>query len=57
MITQSDIHEPNHTDAYWGSNYGRLLSIKKKYDPKNRFQVWHGVGTNEQDPRWNCYKK
>lgn len=30
---------------FWGSNYPRLLSIKKKYDPTNLFTVHKGVGS------------
>jgi hypothetical protein len=28
----------NHTKAYWGDNFQRLLTIKNKYDPKNVFK-------------------
>lgn len=30
---------------FWGSNYSRLLSIKRKYDPTNLFTVHKGVGS------------
>jgi FAD/FMN-containing dehydrogenase len=30
---------------FWGSNYPRLLKIKKKYDPTNLFTVHKGVGS------------
>lgn len=30
---------------FWGANYPRLLSIKKKYDPGNLFRVHLGVGS------------
>ena len=30
---------------FWGSNYPRLLSIKKQYDPTNLFTVHKGVGS------------
>jgi FAD/FMN-containing dehydrogenase len=30
---------------FWGSNYPRLLAIKKKYDPTNLFTVHKGVGS------------
>jgi Berberine and berberine like len=34
-------------DSYWGSNYGRLAAIKKKYDPSGLFFVHNGVGSEE----------
>ncbi|CEL56997.1 6-hydroxy-D-nicotine oxidase OS=Arthrobacter oxidans PE=1 SV=2 [Rhizoctonia solani AG-1 IB] len=42
---ESDIDEPNAAHAYWGSNYPALLRAKTKWDPRNVFQVWHGVGS------------
>ncbi|TFY61306.1 hypothetical protein EVJ58_g4592 [Rhodofomes roseus] len=29
-FNEGDVYEPNHTDAYWGSNYAKLLSVKQK---------------------------
>jgi len=31
---------------YWGSNYDRLLDVKKKYDPHNMFWCHHCVGSD-----------
>ena len=31
------LHEWNDLDEVYGENLGKLKSIKKKYDPKNRF--------------------
>lgn len=36
--------EPDWEEAFWGSNYPKLLELKKKYDPNNRFNPYHGVG-------------
>jgi len=36
--------EPDWRRASFGDNYDRLLEIKKKYDPENRFNCWHCVG-------------
>ena len=36
--------EPNWKENLWGSNYERLLEIKKKYDPDMLFNVYKGVG-------------
>jgi len=41
---------PNRGDwqqAYWGSNYARLASVKKTHDPAGLFFVHNGVGSEE----------
>ncbi|ORY01670.1 FAD binding domain-containing protein [Clohesyomyces aquaticus] len=42
---EADIAEPDWQKSFWGSNYERLLSIKKKWDPTDLFYVHHGVGS------------
>ncbi|KAF2469921.1 FAD binding domain-containing protein [Lindgomyces ingoldianus] len=44
---EAEINEPNFQKAFWGANYPRLLSIKKKWDPTGLFYVHHGVGSEE----------
>ncbi|KDQ63022.1 hypothetical protein JAAARDRAFT_120376 [Jaapia argillacea MUCL 33604] len=34
------VYEPNYQQSYWGPNYDRLLSIKKKYDPLGLLDCW-----------------
>ncbi|EPQ60158.1 FAD-binding domain-containing protein [Gloeophyllum trabeum ATCC 11539] len=34
------VYEPDYQQSYWGSNYDRLLSIKKKYDPFGILDCW-----------------
>jgi FAD/FMN-containing dehydrogenase len=46
-FAESDFFEPDWQASYWGPNYARLLSIKKKYDPTGLFFVHHGVGSEE----------
>ena len=44
--------------AFWGENYPRLLSIKKKYDPEGLLDCWKCVGFVENrggtDDRFGC---
>ncbi|KAK7989211.1 hypothetical protein PG989_009526 [Apiospora arundinis] len=42
---EGDWRQPNFQDTYWGSNYQRLLAIKKKFDPNNFFYATVGVGS------------
>ncbi|KAF2728887.1 FAD binding domain-containing protein [Polyplosphaeria fusca] len=42
---EGDISEPGWQQAYWGANYERLLSVKRKWDPVELFYVHHGVGS------------
>lgn len=42
---ESDYFEPDWQQAFWGTNYERLLSIKRDVDPDNLFRVHHGVGS------------
>ena len=40
--------------AQWGGNYEKLLSIKKKIDPKDLFIVYHGVNSEDWDDEIIC---
>lgn len=40
--------------AQWGGNYEKLLSIKKKIDPKDLFIVYHGVNSEGWDSESVC---
>jgi FAD/FMN-containing dehydrogenase len=44
-LGEADAEEPNFQQSFYGTNYARLLSIKKKVDPKNVFWVRTGVGS------------
>jgi Berberine and berberine like len=46
-VAESSFFEPEWQSAYWGPNYARLLTVKKKYDPGGVFFVHHGVGSEE----------
>lgn len=46
-VSESNFFEPNWQRAYWGSNYPRLLAIKRAYDPDGLFFVHNGVGSEQ----------
>lgn len=46
-VSESNFFEEDWQHSYWGSNYARLASVKKKYDPTGLFFVHNGVGSEE----------
>lgn len=50
--------EKGWQDAFFGSNYDQLLSIKKKYDPEGILSVFKGVGYEGQEAQsaFRCYQ-
>ncbi|WP_341319462.1 FAD-binding protein [Paraburkholderia sp. IMGN_8] len=46
-VSESNYFESDWQQAYWGSNYARLLAVKRKYDPDGLFFVHHGVDSEE----------
>ncbi|QRV84879.1 FAD-binding domain protein [Ceratobasidium sp. AG-Ba] len=53
---EADVSEPDHENSFWGSNYARLVSIKKKYDPKGLLDCWHCVNwKGPSSERYQCY--
>ena len=46
-VSESNFFKENWQQAYWGSNYARLVSVKRKYDPTGLFFVHNGVGSEE----------
>lgn len=58
-INEADPSDPNWQPNYYGSNYARLLEIKKQWDPKGVFwckpcvghELWEWVnGPKDEDP-------
>lgn len=46
-VSESNFFEEDWQHSYWGSNYARLASVKKKYDPAGLFFVHNGVGSED----------
>jgi FAD/FMN-containing dehydrogenase len=46
-MSESNFFEQRWQRSFWGSNYPRLLAVKKEYDPVGLFFVHHGVGSEE----------
>jgi FAD/FMN-containing dehydrogenase len=46
-VNECDYFQPNWQTAFWGSNYPRLLEIKRRYDPDGLLYVHHGVGSED----------
>lgn len=44
-VSESNFHEPNWQQSFWGSNHARLAAVKAKYDPEGLFFAHHGVGS------------
>ena len=44
-VSESNFFESDHQRSYWGNNYPRLVTIKKKYDPARLFAVHNGIGS------------
>jgi hypothetical protein len=46
-ISETNFHEKDWQQSFWGPNYPRLLATKDKYDPEGLFFVHHGVGSEK----------
>jgi len=46
-VSESDFFIADWQEAFWGSNYPRLVAVKRKYDPTGLFFAHHGVGSEE----------
>jgi hypothetical protein len=46
-VNECDYFQQDWQNAFWGSNYPRLLEIKRRYDPDGLFVVHHGVGSED----------
>lgn len=48
-LNEGDVMEPNFQDAFFGSNYARLLKIKREVDPNDVFWAPTAVGSEKWD--------
>ncbi|KAF2471938.1 FAD-binding domain-containing protein [Lindgomyces ingoldianus] len=48
-VNEGDLNEPNWQESYWGSNYPKLLQIRKKWDPEGVFYTQTTPGTEDWD--------
>ena len=46
-VNEGDLYEPDWQEAYWGSNYPRLLEVRQKWDPKGVFYTQTTPGTEK----------
>src|SRR5262249_37660767 len=46
-VSETNFHEKDWQQSFWGPNYPRLLAAKAKYDPEGLFFVHHGVGSEK----------
>jgi hypothetical protein len=53
---EADVREPNFQQTFYGSNYGRLRQVKRKFDPQSLFIVKSGVGSEEWGDNGICRK-
>ncbi|KAK4226014.1 FAD-binding protein [Podospora fimiseda] len=50
-LNEADVQQPNWQDAFYGSHWGRLSQIKKKYDPTAVFYSRTAVGSEQWEER------
>ncbi|KAF2739860.1 FAD-binding domain-containing protein [Polyplosphaeria fusca] len=46
-VNEGDLNEPNWQESYWGSNYPRLLELRKKWDPAGVLYTKTTPGTED----------
>jgi FAD/FMN-containing dehydrogenase len=49
-VNESDYFQRDWQRAFWGTNYSKLLAVKRRYDPPSLFFEHHGVGSENWSP-------
>lgn len=53
-INEGDLNEDGWQQVFWGSNYPRLLTLKRKWDPKDVFVCKPCIGSERWDAEGIC---
>jgi len=53
-VNETDYFEPDWQQSFWGSNYPRLLEIKRRYDPDGLYYCHHCVGSEDWSSDGMC---
>ncbi|KAI8363413.1 hypothetical protein B0O80DRAFT_476760 [Mortierella sp. GBAus27b] len=56
-INEADYNEPNWQTNFFGANYPRLKTIKKKVDPQGVFVCHHCVGSEDWNEDFTCRRR
>ncbi|KAF2438607.1 hypothetical protein P171DRAFT_458701 [Karstenula rhodostoma CBS 690.94] len=57
-MNEGDWTEENWQQTFFGSNYDRLLEVKRKFDPTGLFNCWKCIGWSGYDgPMYSCYSQ
>lgn len=51
---EADYEDPSFQVSHWGTNYPRLLALKKEHDSQGLFYGHHSVGSELWSPDGNC---
>ena len=54
-FNEADPFTVDWQQAFWGTNYDRLLEIKQRYDPDRLLNCWRCVGFDEDDAGFECF--
>ncbi|KAF1944008.1 FAD binding domain-containing protein [Clathrospora elynae] len=46
-MNEADFHQRNWQSTFFGTNFDKLVQIKKKYDPESMFYILKGVGSDD----------
>jgi hypothetical protein len=44
-MNEADFNQPNWKEVFYGTNWDRLMAVKKKWDPKSLLYNWRGVNS------------